>query len=600
MMPCGGRVTGKVRRSVIPQTKTVAVPSWTTSLTTIAGTDGDADEQPEFTNWPAKTMYCQKCRTPLRLDPSLENLNPTSFDLLVGRHHSLSFLLQLLIFAGSYEKAHKTGSSLIKASHPSHSRELYDQVSKQPHSPTHKRVIPPPRQDDGTHQPQTTTQGHAGNPDMSFIEVTESQIVPHTDIQREAQQPQHNSTVTQKQEAEPTLSWQANRTDRLFSILSSHSDIDHPICSECTSMLLAAFSARLSAASKERDAYVSFLKSIQASENAKASSEEIKNSENEFVEMLEQEKIALRELESAEEEKRALEEDLHDLEQESKALALEEKAFWASRNRFEEELHDLTTDLASLQDKYAHDEQQLERLQRTNVFNDTFCIGHDGYFVTINALRLGRLPNRHVEWAEINAALGQAVLLLATVAERLGFEFKGYQLKPLGSASRIEKVEWLQQAPPSSATSAGNTGPRQLPSKPTPKISPLDLFSGGDTAVGRMFSHRRFDAGMVAFLDCLAQIGAHVEKLSATSEAGAPTPQGRNSSARKVPGDSILPYPINGDKIGDPDRNQAVSIKLGVGFQQDESWTKALKYAMTYLKFIQAFVSNMSSVGDGR
>ena len=33
-------------------------------------------------------MYCQKCRIPLRLDPSLEDLNPTSFDLLVGMRYS--------------------------------------------------------------------------------------------------------------------------------------------------------------------------------------------------------------------------------------------------------------------------------------------------------------------------------------------------------------------------------------------------------------------------------------------------------------------------------------------------------------------------------
>ncbi len=29
-------------------------------------------------------MYCQKCRTPLKLDSSLEDLNPAAFDLLVG------------------------------------------------------------------------------------------------------------------------------------------------------------------------------------------------------------------------------------------------------------------------------------------------------------------------------------------------------------------------------------------------------------------------------------------------------------------------------------------------------------------------------------
>ena len=29
-------------------------------------------------------MNCQKCRTPLKLDSSLEDLNPAAYDLLVG------------------------------------------------------------------------------------------------------------------------------------------------------------------------------------------------------------------------------------------------------------------------------------------------------------------------------------------------------------------------------------------------------------------------------------------------------------------------------------------------------------------------------------
>jgi hypothetical protein len=35
-------------------------------------------------------MYCQKCRTPLKLDSSLEDLNPAAFDLLVGLFTPLS------------------------------------------------------------------------------------------------------------------------------------------------------------------------------------------------------------------------------------------------------------------------------------------------------------------------------------------------------------------------------------------------------------------------------------------------------------------------------------------------------------------------------
>lgn len=32
----------------------------------------------------SSAMYCQKCRTPIRLDGSLEELNPAAFKLLTG------------------------------------------------------------------------------------------------------------------------------------------------------------------------------------------------------------------------------------------------------------------------------------------------------------------------------------------------------------------------------------------------------------------------------------------------------------------------------------------------------------------------------------
>ena len=36
-------------------------------------------------------MTCQKCRAPLKLDQSLESLNPASFDLLIGLHLQLMY-----------------------------------------------------------------------------------------------------------------------------------------------------------------------------------------------------------------------------------------------------------------------------------------------------------------------------------------------------------------------------------------------------------------------------------------------------------------------------------------------------------------------------
>ena len=58
----------------------------------------------------------------------------------------------------------------------------------------------------------------------------------------------------------------------------------------------------------------------------------------------------------------------------------------------------------------------LGLLKRTSVHHDLFRIWFDGSCGTISGLRLGRTAQQAVEWPEINAAWGQALLLLDTLA----------------------------------------------------------------------------------------------------------------------------------------------------------------------------------------
>lgn len=95
-----------------------------------------------------------------------------------------------------------------------------------------------------------------------------------------------------------------------------------------------------------------------------------------------------------------------------------------------------------------------------------------------------------------------------------------------------------------------------------------------------MFLHRRFDAAMVAFLECLRQLGEFVEKGQAVNTT-------YNDGLHQ--GGLKLPYEIRKDKIGD------ASIKLGAS--QDEAWTRACKYALTCCKFLLAHASNVSGAG---
>ncbi len=93
-------------------------------------------------------------------------------------------------------------------------------------------------------------------------------------------------------------------------------------------------------------------------------------------------------------------------------------------NDFENQSFQVQQQVASLDCQTEAMKAHLETLRKTNVYNDSFRIVHDGSLGTINGLRLGRLPHQPVEWSEINAAAGQALFLLDTLARKMMFTFK--------------------------------------------------------------------------------------------------------------------------------------------------------------------------------
>lgn len=113
-----------------------------------------------------------------------------------------------------------------------------------------------------------------------------------------------------------------------------------------------------------------------------------------------------------------------------------------------------------------------------------------------------------VEWTEINAAWGQTLLLLYTIARKLDYTFEkyvfldhldillnsckylSYRLVPMGSFSRIEKT----------------TGDK----------ANYELYGSGDLHFGRLLHNRRFDIAMVAFLDCLKHLMDHIKLQDAS------------------------------------------------------------------------------------
>lgn len=475
-------------------------------------------------------MFCQKCRTSLHLDSSLEDLSPAAIDLLSDTSTSV-------------DQAKDHAEILSRPVFPGSRRRAYEEAVKHQRSPTNRQ----------THSTANDPFGPArADAGASFVLLSDSQITPPPNSGVAARlRGKHASKKTagvQPDDAPPL-----DLVNRLFEVLSARSDIDHPICAECTSMLIDGMEKRLAGATRERDAYVDFLKDAYADAPTE---EEQREAEDELKKIKAEEQQALLELEKLEMEKLALDEEAAALERETREVDEQESGFWRERNAFAQSLAAFQEERDSVNQRYDHDARLLERLQRTNVYNDTFNISHDGSFGTINGLRLGRLSSATVEWAEINAAWGQACLLLATIADKLNFQFQGYKLKPMGSTSSIEKFDLPVRGSASKSAS----------------VSSLPLYHSSELPINLGFLHRNFDNAMVAILECVRQLGKHVEKIT----------QGTDTGGEKG---LVLPYTIKKDRIED------CSIKLGSGFGGDESWSKACKLTLTCCKYLLAATS---------
>ncbi|ORX58028.1 APG6-domain-containing protein [Hesseltinella vesiculosa] len=388
-----------------------------------------------------------------------------------------------------------------------------------------------------------------------------------------------------------SLSHRLKVATRLFNIMSSKSSVDHPMCQECTDLMIEHLQRQLDDVNMERDCYLDFLKTIKqeqlppspspaatsslstspvsthltsphlphtmpssppsarwspkSSSPTVAADDDVRQLQQQVDTLIAKEQQELGKLAVMNTEHQALQEEYEKLQKEAEALDAEEQLFWDECNQYQLRYQQFQNQRDTINMKYDHDVRQLERLQKTVVYNDAFCIVQDGPFGTINGYRLGRLHSHPVEWNEINAAWGQTLLLLYTVANKLNFQFKSYRLVPMGSSSKIEKVD-------------GDV------------VVSYELYGSGDYGINRMlFLNRRFDHAMVAVLNCLKQLSDYAER--------------KDRNIR-------LPYRINKDKIGE------LSIRLQ--FNQDELWTKALRYMLTNMKWILIFASRAGAAVD--
>ncbi|CEP18604.1 hypothetical protein [Parasitella parasitica] len=496
---------------------------------------------------------CLRCKQPLRIDDSLANLDQASMDMLIAP----------LASEEQYEKEVQN-------------RRL-SQNTKSPPQPLHTRLIgikpsplSPSRSGHGSGNSSSSKRDSYPAPSESFVVLSHSETNVSTpspvsgttssssitkrknnrdtlhSVHVTALQPTHPiATLSSSTTVEtPPSSWSERLkvANRLFEVMSSKSSVDHPMCQECVDLFIELLREQMNDVSTERDCYIEFLKKVK---DSRVSKEEEAELEKQVQDLKLAEKEASEELLKLQQEEEALDEELIALNNELKDLDAQEQEFWEKSNEYQISLQHFQNERDSINLKYDHDVKEYERLQKTAVYNDAFCIFHDGPFGTINGFRLGRLSSHPVEWSEINAAWGQTLLLLYTVASKLKFQFKTFRLVPMGSFSRIEKVD-------------GDS------------VVSYELYGSGDFGINKMFFlNRRFDHAMVAVLNCLKQLTDYAED--------------RDKSLR-------LPYRINKDKIGD--------LSIRIQFNQDESWTKALKYMLINMKWILVFASRANSASD--
>ncbi|XP_022757546.1 beclin-1-like protein isoform X2 [Durio zibethinus] len=208
---------------------------------------------------------------------------------------------------------------------------------------------------------------------------------------------------------------------RAFEIATTHSQVEQPLCLECMKVLSEKLDKEVEDVTRDIEAYEACLQRLEGEPQDVLSEADFRK---EKLKIDEEERKLEAAIEEIEKQNAEVNTKLKELEQKSNRFKELEEWYWQEFNNFQFPLiaHQEERDaiLAKTEISQAH----LELLKRTNVLNDAFPIWHDGEFGTINNFRLGRLPKIPVEWDEINAAWGQACLLLHTMCQHFRPKFQ--------------------------------------------------------------------------------------------------------------------------------------------------------------------------------
>ncbi|EGZ30250.1 hypothetical protein PHYSODRAFT_553302 [Phytophthora sojae] len=302
-----------------------------------------------------------------------------------------------------------------------------------------------------------------------------------------------------------------------------------PVCKECMDGMVTLIDGQAERARYEKRCFAGFLHNTTSSVVHSEDVEQI----DDKIRFYENELNALEEsLKLMEREREVIAQQQEAMHEEEKALIYEEAGLW-------EQFNGLQLQEAVFREVRDAGTAQIDAMERKgasakhlNILTDMFVIGYDGAFGTINQFRMGQSASFAVEWNEINSAFGECALLLQTLANMVGMEFSDFKIVPLGSFSKMIRTSNLRME---------------------------YCLHGSDQ---QNFAESHFNLGLGAWITCLGQLMAFV--------------RARDASIR-------LPYKVAKHSIGG---YSILFLK-----NKHKEWTKALKYALTNLKWLLTWVT---------
>ena len=151
---------------------------------------------------------------------------------------------------------------------------------------------------------------------------------PQSSAPNEASVDQSLSRTVEQDHANPSpLSHHLRSTARLFNLLSTRTEIDHPLCAECTQILLTNLQRQLDETKKERDGYIAFEKEVRKERERESQGLTKEDAEKKIEKLKLEEAQVIEQIKEAEREREQIDSELRQLEADEKGLELEEAEY---------------------------------------------------------------------------------------------------------------------------------------------------------------------------------------------------------------------------------------------------------------------------------